>query len=345
MTKQSILLLLISLFISLSLAAQKRQFAGSITTKAYASFPQQELEQRLALDTLVPPIFDDECSFNLAAFPLTNYWGRLGGMNGYGDKEKAQLLNNETNTIIRVNQGMAWFNRAKGVGNGNLRMKVYAPDGTDANGRNGAPGTLLGQSDDLRVSDIQVDDSLVVTTFFPFSNPVTLGDNSFYMSVDMADLYATNDTVDLLHTLIGCGNGLESYELWSDDSWNSMQDAWSSSTTTFDINFFIFAIVEFDDPSGVVDPYVLQNGLRLFPAAPNPARNVVRLGYELEESGPVQIEIYSPDGRQLQKINLGQQPAGRYAEEIAVGDFPVGSYIYGVVTDKSRLMSKFVVNR
>lgn len=339
MSKQSTLLFSLCFFLSLGLSAQTRQAAELITQKTFRGFPQQELEPRFALDTLVPAIFDNECALDVTAFGITDFWGAVGGMNEFGDKEKAQLLENTTNTVISVNQGMVFFNRASIVGDGNLRMKVYAADG-DA----GAPGTLLGESDELKVSDLMVNDTFVLTTFFPFSSPVPLGDATFYMSVDMGDLYATQDTVDLLHTELGCGDGTEAYELWSDDSWSSMFDAWSSSQSSFDMNFFIFAIVEFDDPSGVVDPYVLQNGLRLFPAAPNPARNMVRLGYELEEAGPVEIEIYSQDGRQLQKINLGQQPAGRYAEEIAIDDLPAGSYVYGVVTDKSRLMSKFVVH-
>lgn len=344
MLKQSTLLLFICLCVSVGLSAQKGDFSKSISQKTFRGFPQPELELRLALDTLVPSIYFDECSFNLAAYPLNAFWGAVAGMNEFGDKEKAQLLENETNTAISINQGMVWFNSATAVGDGNLRMKVYSADGTDANGREGAPGDLLGQSDDIKVSEIDVNDTLLLTTFFPFSTPVTLSDPSFYLSVDFTDLYATNDTVDLINTEIGCGDGLQTYERWGDDTWNTMFDAWSTEELLLDINLFIFAIVEFDDPSAVVDPYVLQNGLRLFPAAPNPARDVIRLGYELEEAGPVEIEVYSQDGRQLQKIKLGQQPAGRYAEEIEVNELPAGSYIYGIVTDKSRLMSKFVVH-
>jgi Flp pilus assembly protein TadG len=334
MTKQSTLLLFIGLCISVSLSAQKRQIAGPLVQKTHTGLPKQELEARLAMDTLLPTIFEDECSFQVASYGITDFWGRIGGMNEFGDKEKAQLLENTTNTTISVTQGMAWFNQAIAVGDGNLRMKVYAADGPD-----GAPGTLLGTSDDLKVSELEVNDTLILTTFFPFSTPATLDDATFYMSVDMSDLYATNDTTDLLHTEPGCGDGTIAYELWDDDTWNTMYDAWSELNTSF----FLFAIVEFDDPLAVNDPFVLQNGLRLFPAAPNPARDVVRLGYELEESGPVQIEIYSNDGKLLQKRNLGQQPVGRYYEEVAVDEFSSGAYIYGIVTDKSRLMSKFVV--
>ena len=95
--------------------------------------------------------------------------------------------------------------------------------------------------------------------------------------------------------------------------------------------------------TSVEDPFVAKKGLTLYPAMPNPAGDFTRLRYELSENSQVNIEIYSADGRLLQRIDKGMQGAGEYQERIALDQYPAGQYVYGIVTDQSRLMSKFVV--
>lgn len=298
----------------------------------------EALETRTIIDTLRPAAFEDVCGATQVVFPVTEGWGYIAGTNNFGDKEKAQLIQNTTNTTITVNEVWAFFGYVSSVGNGNVRMKIYSVDPA-----NRSPRSLVAQSNDVRVENIQYTDSLFLGTRFSFPLPIVLDDPSFFLSLDISGLYSTFDTVALYHTELGCGDGLEAYELWSDDQWFNVIDAWLTEFGTFEINYALLAIVEFDGPNAVNDPYYAQNKLRLFPATPNPAIDQLQLHYELEDPGPVRVEIYSTDGRQLQQLNLGIQASGRYTQPINVSDLPAGAYVYAIVTDQTRIGSRFVV--
>ena len=123
--------------------------------------------------------------------------------------------------------------------------------------------------------------------------------------------------------------------------WASIFDAWFA-IEPFNINFSIFAVVG-EETSAVKDPFHHEGHLRLRPATPNPARNSVRLHYELEKAGAVQIDIFSPDGRRVLNRQLGQRPVGSYTETIELSGFASGTYFYSVLTEEARVMSRFVV--
>lgn len=340
MTKQSTPILLLLLVFSLSLAGQRQTFnPAPLRSSSFTGLLPDGLEQRLVTDTLNPPAFNDECSGNLISFGFTQIWGTLSGMNQLGDTEKAQLIPNATNTTISITEALVLFDYVEVVGNGNLRVKVYALDPAT-----GKPGTQLGQSDDIKADQILADPMEVLVTSFPFSTPVALADDDFVIGVDFTDLYTSADTTGILQTELECGSGSDAFErLPEDGSWATMFDSWSDETGDFDMNFGIFAVVEFDETTAVNDPYYQQGHLRLRPATPNPSREVVRLNYELEKAASVQIEIYSPDGRRLQNRNLGLQPAGVYTEDVDLDQFAAGSYIYSIMTDGARVISRFIV--
>ncbi|PHN00687.1 T9SS type A sorting domain-containing protein [Flavilitoribacter nigricans] len=342
MTKQSTPLVLLLLCFTVSLFAQQKQYnPQAIRNIQFTERTGSEvLEERVETDTLLPSIFyTDECAFDQAAYGLGDLWGTVGGMNEYGDMEKAQLIENITNTSISITDVIVWFNSVGIVDNGNLRIKVYSVNEAD-----GSPDMLLGQSDDIAANQIMVNDTFILDTSIPFSTPVTVDASSFFLSVDFSDLYGTMDTVDILHTADDCGSGAEAYELWDDGTWISMRDAWSSDTEDFDMNFSIFAVVEFDPVLAVKDPFYQQGHLRLHPATPNPSRETVRLNYELEKTSQVQIDIFSPDGRRIEQRQLGILPNGSYTEDVELSNFPAGSYIYSIMTDEARVVSRFIVN-
>lgn len=298
--------------------------------------PFPTLESRNVVDTLVPDAFNDVCGDVQVLYQPVDDWGFIGGTNFFGDKEKAQLIENTTNTSITIKEAWALFGYVSSVGNGNVRMKIYRVD------PDGGPGSMRAQTNDVRVENIEINDTAVVATPFFFPVTVDLDEPSFYLSLDISGLYNTFDTVAVFSTELGCGSGREAYDLWQNDQWFPVVESWGG-LQDFDINYSLLAIVEFDDPNSVNDPYFQQGLLRLYPAAPNPAREQVRLNYELEEPGPVQIEIYSSDGRRLQLLELGHQGAGRHRREINTGHLPAGSYVYTILTDRARVASRFIV--
>lgn len=118
----------------------------------------------------------------------------LAGNNSFGDKEFAMgysLSDYSSGLPATVDTVKMFFGfRYLGSGNGTVRAKVYADDGT------GAPGALIGTSQNKLVSTIT--DS--TTAVFLFANPVTLTTNKFFVSLDIASTYQTGDTLALYST-------------------------------------------------------------------------------------------------------------------------------------------------
>lgn len=331
-------LLCFLLFSVSTLLSQARKANVDPVRKATYSQPAPDLlETRNVTDTLTPGAFKDVCGSTFVTYTPIDDWGFVAGTNAFGDKETAQLIRNTTNTEITITEVWAFFGYISEVGNGNIRVKLY-----DVDPATGRPESMRAQSNDVRVANIQYSDTLALGTAFTFPTAVSLDDPSFFLSVDFSSLYATFDTVSLYHTELGCGTGTETYVLWSDNQWFSMIEAWAG-IQDFDINLSIVAVVEFDSPNAVADPYYQQGQLRLYPASPNPAGHTVQLNYELKESGPVKIELYSADGRRMRDIQLGHQHTGRYAQNIDISDLPAGPYVYSIVTATTRVASRFIV--
>lgn len=338
MQKQIFLTTLMVVLAAGCLLAQARQIAPTPQRTTSLELPTAQLQPRADMDTLFFQASEEACAETVFTFTINDEWGYVAGMNGYEDLEKAQRLDYTASGPYLVREVWAFFAEVSVVGDGPLRMKVY-----DANGSTGGPGALLGQSIDLNVSDLEFDETAILLTIFPLTTPATVNDDEFFVSCDFSDLYATQDTVALFMTDDGCGDGADSWELFGDgQTWLPIN---SGSSWSLDANWLLAAVVELDEMTSTDQPFVAQRGLRLLPATPNPADEWVQINYELEQSSRVQIEVYSADGRLLQRIQQGQQLAGQYNERLNVQHLASGAYVYGIVTDNARLMSRFVVNR
>jgi hypothetical protein len=75
--------------------------------------------------------------------------------------------------------------------------------------------------------------------------------------------------------------------------------------------------------------------------APNPFRDEVSINFSLPESGPVSVDIYSADGRHIQKLAEGELPAGpnRLRWQAGKGT-PAGMYFYKVVAGVNQATGK-----
>jgi hypothetical protein len=67
-------------------------------------------------------------------------------------------------------------------------------------------------------------------------------------------------------------------------------------------------------------------------STPNPFRKQVNFSFTLPESGPVKVEIYTPDGRRVKTLAEGEMSAGPHAMQWNVDrSVPSGMYFYRVV--------------
>lgn len=317
----------------LSAQAQQRQ-PGTSVARSAESLLGSELQFRAELDTIIAPALALPCA-DLAYTTRSDEWGFVGGTNNYGDKEKAQRLGYTSADDYRVTEVWGYFEEPSVVDDGLVFAKIYAVNPTT-----GAPGSLLGQSNGIRVSDIRSDPTVLLPTIFTFSSPVAVNADSFFVSFDISNLYASRDTLTLFITDEDCGNGRDAYDRLSDDSWLAFN---ASGSWGLNSNFFVVAVVEFGDPTGVRDPFVEHEGLRLSPARPNPAAEQVQLPYYLREGGAVTLEVFSSDGRLLYRETAANRPAGEHYWSLPTDNWSSGTYFYAIGTDRSRSMSRFLV--
>ncbi|MBK8503837.1 MAG: T9SS type A sorting domain-containing protein [Saprospiraceae bacterium] len=291
------------------------------------------------MDVVFYPTVDDDCSLSVTVFTITERWGYVTGTNEYGDKEKAQLLEFSGSATYQILGVAAYFVESGIVDDGNLFAKIYSV------GANGAPEDLIGTSEPVKVSEvISPTDTTVEITGFIFDSLPDMNMSQFFASIDFSALYDSKDTAALFQTMLGCGDGSNTYEKWIDDEWVSFDSAWGTATSPFDIDLLLGAIVEFDG-STTADEYINHRGLQLFPATPNPASYHTLLNYGLEKAQPVEIIIFDAQGKHLKTINHEIQNAGRHQEEIYTHNFAPGQYYYQIATRTGRLISRFVVQR
>lgn len=333
----------IQLLTFLLLLAAGSSFAQSRTAKptnrkVSLERPKAEIQFRQTQDTVLYPAAAELCGNFLTSYTAgDNEWGYVSGTNSYNDLEKAQRLVYTANSPYTIREVWGFFAVASAVDTGTMRMKIYT-----VNAETGEPDSLLGVSDSLRTSDLELDTVSILPTIFTLSDSVTLTDTTFFVSLDLRDLYEANDTVALYMTQDTCGSGDDAWELFSDSTWVPIANA--DISWGLNANWVVAAVVEFNETTGLNDPFVAQKGLRIFPATPNPTNDWINVSYEIEMGSQITIEVYSTDGRLLQRQNLGQQAPGRYTEQLSVQNLAPGTYVYGIITDNTRLMSRFVVS-
>jgi len=291
-----------------------------------------------AMDTLFPTIVEDnECSNSLFNFSNNGGWGLVGGMNNFGDVEKAQLFNYEADgNNYMVTEAFVFIGVAEVVGDGEVVAKIY--ESTDDGS---GPGSLVGTSEPIKVSELAIDDEFALPTQFIFTTPAEVTTSGFFVSLDVSQLYTAQDTVGVLMTDTDCGVVGEAWELFSDgETWLSIADP---SSWDIGSNFFMAAIVESGGSTATKELVAGNQRISLHDAFPNPTNGQLTIAYDLAESAAIQIEIYSLAGQVIQQIDKNTLPAGQYQEQISTSDLATGTYFYGIRTDSGRLMNKFSV--
>ncbi|MEO0184175.1 MAG: T9SS type A sorting domain-containing protein [candidate division WOR-3 bacterium] len=77
--------------------------------------------------------------------------------------------------------------------------------------------------------------------------------------------------------------------------------------------------------------------------APNPVRNQTGISYALPKTGSVSINLYTADGRLVQKIDQGNRNAGFYTVTLDTRELANGAYVVVLKTDKKTVSGKLVV--
>lgn len=73
-------------------------------------------------------------------------------------------------------------------------------------------------------------------------------------------------------------------------------------------------------------------GLRLLPNHPNPFNPKTTIRFEIDEAGPVRVDVFDTSGRRVDRLFEGVLDAGRHAFDWHAEDLSSGVYLYRVVS-------------
>jgi hypothetical protein len=90
-----------------------------------------------------------------------------------------------------------------------------------------------------------------------------------------------------------------------------------------------------------VDAAELLNGMALHQSVPNPARDMVEIGYRLTKGGEMELGLYDAQGRLVRMLEAGQRNAGEGVVRVSVADLPSGVYHYRL-TSEGRSVSRML---
>ena len=142
----------------------------------------------------------------------------------------------------------------------------------------GSIGSLLGVSDSITVGDIVQPDSLIRFTDFTFSEPITVTRDSFWVYIDLSDIYeAAEGDVAVFSTLDSCGNGNNAFAVFEEGGEFSIVPYSGLGDPGANLELFIRAVVDSD--VGVSTRQPLADYTTTL--APNPTGN--RLTLQLPE--------------------------------------------------------------
>ena len=84
---------------------------------------------------------------------------------------------------------------------------------------------------------------------------------------------------------------------------------------------------------------VFKNSVKVFP---NPMNDNGNVSFLMPGAGEAYIEIYSINGKRVQRMDLGKISAGSYTREFDAGELSKGTYFIAVVAHGQKGVAKFV---
>jgi len=264
--------------------------------------------------------------------------GWVVGTNGYGDVAKAQafLLDDAVSA-----EGIGvWFGgktETSGDPTSSVTFKMYNTNGDGENSggpiTTGAPNENgVYASVDVLISDIDT----ATGAEFTYANfaPVYVAD-FFAAGVDFSGLSA-GDSVGIVSTDEGYTEYQDfSWEMWNDNSWHTMLQAWP-----LDIDFFIFVVV--DASSVGIDDAGTMNGMRMSFLNGNLVGQDVELAYTVDHNAKMRLIISDGAGRLVLDQDLGNRATGLYNQTISATNWNTGVYYVTLVADGQTLTKKIV---
>lgn len=175
--------------VALNLAAAQ---PARLIDQVYPVFPLPSIDDgtsRSVFDTVLYPIFGDECALEAVTVGIQG-WGRISGMNVFGDLEKAQRLEFNGSENFTVVGALVYFEKPAIVGNSAVNCKIYSEHPTT-----GAPFATKGFSNAVKMSEILFDEETPVLLLFHLPMVWTsISPNQDFLLVSTFQIYMHHGT-------------------------------------------------------------------------------------------------------------------------------------------------------
>lgn len=333
--KKLITLTLLSACFAISAFAQQKSITN-LHKKSEPSFRPRAAQRGTAVVSglLYPESFSSGSSCLTTIGIYTSDVDYMVGNNTYGDKEflmRYDLSEYGAGLPATVDTVVAEIGYKYQGGNGSVRAKVYADDGT------GAPGALLGTSVAKTVSQISdtTDDNFIFTT------PVSITTNKFFVAIDASSLYATGDTVALYSTDGEC-TSTDQTAAWTKTDNNSFiafsadlnDGGWASA-----LDLGIFAAITANQ---LAINNVVKNNFSAH-AYPVPANNTVTISFTGQDNDNTTLNFKDITGKTISTSSLKTIKGSNYKVPFNVNNLSSGMYFVEIASGINKGMIKVSV--
>lgn len=333
---------------ALSVDAQQR---GSVGVEAMTLGDRALSSSREVTDTIAPGSWANNPQTQIYRY-FAVCWenedetcGYIVGTNEFADRTKAQqflLLDNPSTVVEGV---IFWFFKKHGPSNSVVRARLYDIDGAGfVSGpvpgepvatSDGAPGTILA-SKDFTLADVDTSLETGALTTVMFDDPVFVSEQ-FAVGFNMEMMGAT-DSIALLATENGTTDFPDfSWEQWGDGSWYTLQSVW------VDMNVDLCLFVLVDNSSVGIDQPGSMNHMRMSFLNGNISNGNVLLGYDVVESGRMDLLVHATNGQLAYEKTFGVQGVGSYQHTISTEGWAPGMYYVTLRNNGQPLTKKLVV--
>lgn len=214
-----------------------------------------------------------------------------------------------------------------------ITAKIYAENPTTK-----APAAAVGTAGTKALNSFTGNDMI------SFGTPVVVPAGNFFASIESPALGgATNDTLAILSTKIGCSS-TDSLS-WEYSQVTGGAGSWSSimsGVSANNLDLLIFPVADIG-PSTVGINSISKGDLTLLAAFPNPATNEVNINFGLNQNSKVEIAIYDITGKMISTTTTEELSSGNHTHTLDVSSLGAGVYMYGVKSANGQLFSKFTV--
>lgn len=328
------------LFLTLLLAYQAsftQQRSEYQSSRPYVLKPQA-IANRAADTVLFTNLAPQDSNFFTFTYEFQDvFQGFVTGHNQFGDQGFAERFDN--NSSIRVLSGFVFVVGSVTNPTDIGQFNIYQPETADPLSK---PGQQIG-STSLPYGQLNLDND-TEDAFFLFENPPQVN-GDFFAAFELSPYNIDNvvDSLSILHTgdstraltdTLVCRNVVK----WDDGSWH---DFFQEEPGIL-FKLAIAVIVEFPEVTSN-DDFIANRGLKLRPAYPNPAKDLVSLRISLDRPDDVAVQLYDLQGKEVYSKNMGKLTEGEQTLELDLGDLGAGTYLYTIKTSEACLGSRLTI--